>query len=113
MNSPSSFLFSGLALQLSHSVKHLGHIFTSDLSDSEEVERVRKDFIRKANCMLHSFASVILRLNSPSLTLAMPYSLWLLKPNCEEDILNAAPWSIRMHHSRILLRVGAAGHLDY
>ena len=35
----------------------LGHILTSDLSDNEDIERVRKDFIRKANCMLYSFAS--------------------------------------------------------
>ena len=56
-NSLSSFLFNGLALQMNHSVKHLGHILTSNLSDSEDIERVRKDFIRKVNCMLHSFSS--------------------------------------------------------
>ena len=49
-NSPSSFLFNGLTLQLTRSVKHLGHILTSDLSDTEDIERVRKDFLRKANC---------------------------------------------------------------
>ena len=77
-NSPSSFLFNGLAHQLSHSVKHLGHILTSDLSDSEDIERVWKDFIRKANCMLHSFAScIILRLNSFEF---LALTLWLLKP---------------------------------
>ena len=51
------FLLNGLVFQLSRSVKHLGHILISDLSsDSQDIERVRKDFILKANCMLHSFA---------------------------------------------------------
>ena len=54
-HSPGSFLFDGIALQMSFSVRHLGHILTSNLSDSEDIERVRKDFIRKANCMLLSF----------------------------------------------------------
>ena len=51
VNSPISFLFNG------HSVKHLGHILTSNLSETEDIDRVRKDFIRKANCMLFSFPS--------------------------------------------------------
>ena len=44
---------------MSHSVRHLGHILTSNLSqtDSDGIERARKDFIREANCILHSYSS--------------------------------------------------------
>ena len=57
VNSPFSFLFNGHVLQMSHSVKHLGHILTSNLSETKDIDRVWKDFIRKANCMLFSFPS--------------------------------------------------------
>ena len=43
-------------LDLSRSVKHLGHILSSNLSDTEDIECVKKDLTRKANCMLHSFS---------------------------------------------------------
>ena len=43
-------------LQLSNSVKHLGYILQSNLSEDEDIARVRKDLTRKANCMLHSFS---------------------------------------------------------
>ena len=35
-----SFLFNGHVLQKSHSVKHLGHILTSNLSETEDIDRV-------------------------------------------------------------------------
>ena len=41
---------------MSHSAKHLGHILSSNLSDTDDIVRVKKDLVRKANCMLHSFS---------------------------------------------------------
>ena len=52
----TSFFFNGHKLDFSCSVKHLGHILCSNLSDTEDIERVKKDLTRKANCMLHSFS---------------------------------------------------------
>ena len=43
-------------LDLSCSVKHLGHIPYSNLSDTEDIERVKKDLTRKANCIPYSFS---------------------------------------------------------
>ena len=52
----TSFFFNSCHLQLTNSVKHLGHILHSSLSDDEDIVRVRKDLTHKANCMLHSFS---------------------------------------------------------
>ena len=54
---PASFLFNGLALHLSSSAKHLGHILCYNLSDNLDIVRAKKDLTRKANCMLYSFSS--------------------------------------------------------
>ena len=54
--SPASFFFNGSELNLSHSAKHLGHILSFNLSDTDDIVRVKKDLVRKANCMLHSFS---------------------------------------------------------
>ena len=43
-------------LQLSRSVKHLGHILCCNLLDNEDIASIKKDPIRKANCMLHTFS---------------------------------------------------------
>ena len=51
----STFSFSGQKLQLSQSVKHLGHILCCNLLDNEDIASIKKDIIRKANCMLHTF----------------------------------------------------------
>ena len=53
-SSAPHFLFNGLELYLSQSAKHLGHILSYNLSDNEDIIRVKKDLIRKANCMLYS-----------------------------------------------------------
>ena len=60
------FLFNGLKLYLSQSAKHLGHILSYNLSDSEDIIRVKKDLVRKANfiCSTSSLpAAPWLRLN--------------------------------------------------
>ena len=54
--SPASFFFNGLELNLGHSDKHLGHLLSFNLSDTDDIVRVKNDLIRKANCMLHSFS---------------------------------------------------------
>ena len=51
------FFFNGLELHLSSSAKHLGHILSFNLSDSEDIIRVKKDLVCKANSMLCSFSS--------------------------------------------------------
>ena len=50
------FFFSGLELNLGHSAKHLGHLLSFNLSDTDDIVRVKNDLVRKANCMLHSFS---------------------------------------------------------
>ena len=55
-SSAPHFLFNGLELHLSQSAKHLGHILSYNLSDNEDIIRVKKDLVRKANCMLYSFS---------------------------------------------------------
>ena len=52
----ASFFFNGLELNLSRSAKHLDHILSSNLSDTNDIVRVKKDLVRKANCILHSFS---------------------------------------------------------
>ena len=54
--SPASFFFNGLELNLGHSAKHLGHLLSFNLSDADDIVRVKNDLVRKANCMLHSFS---------------------------------------------------------
>ena len=51
-----SFFFNGLELNLGHSAKHLGHLLSFNLSDTDDIVRVKNDLVRKANCMLHSFS---------------------------------------------------------
>ena len=51
---PLHHTFNGLKLHLSQSAKHLGHILSYNLSDSEDIIRVKKDLVRKASCMLYS-----------------------------------------------------------
>ena len=41
---------------LSHSARPLGHILSFILSDTDDIVRVKKDLVRKANCMLRSFS---------------------------------------------------------
>lgn len=55
-SSPASFFFNGLELNLGHSAKHLGHLLSFNLSDTDDIVRVKNDLVRKANCMLHSFS---------------------------------------------------------
>ena len=52
-SSAPHFLFSGQELHLSQSAKHLGHVLSYNLSDSEDIQ-VKKDLVRKANCILYS-----------------------------------------------------------
>ena len=52
----TTFSFGGQKLQLSQSVKHLGHILYCNLSDNEDISSIKKDLTRKANCMLHTFS---------------------------------------------------------
>ena len=52
---PCSFFLNSRHLQLTNSVKHLGHILHSSPSDDEDIVCVHKDLTRKANYMLHSF----------------------------------------------------------
>ena len=37
------FFFNGLELNLSHSAKHFGHILSSNLSDTHDIVRVKKE----------------------------------------------------------------------
>ena len=41
---------------MGHSAKHLGHLLSFNLSDTDDIVRVKNDLVRKANCMLHSFS---------------------------------------------------------
>jgi hypothetical protein len=41
--SPASFSFSGSELNLCHSAKHLGHILSFNLSDTDDIVRIKKD----------------------------------------------------------------------
>ena len=54
----ATILFNNVVLQYSSEVTHLGHVLTSTLDDSEDIARVLKDLIRKANSVLCSFHHV-------------------------------------------------------
>ena len=56
MNSTPRFIFLGKPLSVSRSIKHLGHILTSNLSDEEDITAISKDMCRKANHLLHIFS---------------------------------------------------------
>ena len=51
-----SISFCGKTLSLTRSVKHLGHILSSDLSDNLDIIEKTKDMVRKANYMLQMFS---------------------------------------------------------
>ena len=51
-----SIYFCGKTLSLTRSVKHLGHILSSDLSDNLDIIEKTKDMVRKANYMLQIFS---------------------------------------------------------
>ena len=50
------FSFCGAPLPLLDSVTHLGHVLRFDLDDGEDIIRASREMVRKANCMLRSFA---------------------------------------------------------
>ena len=56
-NPPTSptFLFAGQSLKLADRACHLGHILSSDLSDTDDILRVQTDMCRRANCLLSTF----------------------------------------------------------
>ena len=56
VNSTLHFIFLGKPLCVSRSIKHLGHILTSNLSDDEDITAISKDMCRKANHLLHIFS---------------------------------------------------------
>ncbi len=51
------FVLCGSKLSFSDSVVHLGHTLSYDLSDSTDILLRTQDMIKKANCMLHTFAA--------------------------------------------------------
>ena len=51
-----SISFCGKTLPLTRSVKHLGHVLSSDLSDNLDIIEKTKDMVRKANYMLQMFS---------------------------------------------------------
>ena len=56
VNSTPRFIFLGKPLSVSRSIKHLGHILTSNLSKEEDITAISKDMCRKANHLLHIFS---------------------------------------------------------
>ena len=56
VNLTPRFIFLGKPLSVSRSIKHLGHILTSNLSDEEDITAISKDMCRKANHLLHIFS---------------------------------------------------------
>ena len=50
------FSFCGTRLPLLDVVTHLGHVLRHDLDDSDDIIRTSHEMVRKANCMLQSFA---------------------------------------------------------
>ena len=50
--------FLGQLLPFQNSVCHLGHLISSDLSDSEDINLKAREMTRKANCILASFPCV-------------------------------------------------------
>ena len=53
-----SFIFCGTPLPFQDSVVHLGHVLSYDLSDTADITSKSCDLIRKANCLLRTFAGV-------------------------------------------------------
>ena len=51
----SSNDFNGVVLQYSDTVLHLGHLLSFNLDDKDDIVRVTKDVIRKANSVLYTF----------------------------------------------------------
>ena len=49
------FEFCGQELTFTDIVVQLGHTLSCDLSDSEDIENKRKDFIGHANCLVANF----------------------------------------------------------
>ena len=105
------FLFSSLELHLSQSAKHLGHILSYNLSDSEDIIRVKKELGCKqlTNCMLYSFSSCsLLVLSSFCLSLYGSALCFFSSPELSslettfKNILQRI-WSLpRMYHTGIL-----------
>ena len=54
---PDFISFNGVTLSYSSSVNHLGHLFSFNLKDHDDIIRVVKDRNRKANCILHTSRS--------------------------------------------------------
>ena len=50
-----TFLFSGQSLKLDDRACHLGHILSSDLSDTDDILWIQTDMCRRANCLLSTF----------------------------------------------------------
>ena len=66
------FSFLGQRLQLNSSVRHLGHVLSSDLLDNEDIISIKKDLCRKANHILSTFACC----DPP--TKFLPILIWIL-----------------------------------
>ena len=50
-----NILFSGISLQYSHKMLHLGNLLSFDLNDRDDIIRATKDVNRKANYMIYTF----------------------------------------------------------
>ncbi len=84
------FLFCGSYLPLLDSVIHLGHILRYDLDDSEDIVQKSRDMVRKANCVLHSFAGT-----DPSVKTKLFQSFCL-------SLYGSALWNLSSRNLRII-----------